>query len=420
MSSMFRLRRLGIYAAIAAVLCLAGSGTLQAQTTSASVQGTVVDAQQAVMPGVTVTLESRTQGDVLTTVTDEGGRFVFTIVRPGAYILKAALEGFKTLEQTNLVVNANDKLSAGTLVLEVGALTESISVTARVTELQANSGERSFTMENDDAHQHRQQRARDVQLRHVGALACCTRNDGAGGEMAQVSGFTVNGQRPNSNNMTIDGVANIDTGDNGGNMATTNIDSVAEFKILTNAYQAEYGRAVGGQIQVVTKSGTNDFRGSAYWYGRRSNWNATRWIEQPRQPHDAQVVTRRPGLHDRRAGDEEEAVLLLEPGVPVEAGPCQRASHQGADGAGACGRFLPERGQQRQPVPLYPRLHDGVALQRDRYARVLRRRRGARQDPGKPPQLAGHQRPEDLSDPERQLQQRRKLHEPGTQRLASP
>jgi hypothetical protein len=61
-------------------------------------------------------------------------------------------------------------------------------------------------------------------------------------------------------------------------MASTNIDAVAEFKVLTNAYQAEYGRAVGGQIQVVTKSGTQDFRGSGYWYGRRSDWNATSWL----------------------------------------------------------------------------------------------------------------------------------------------
>ena len=83
--------------------------------------------------------------------------------------------------------------------------------------------------------------------------------------------------------MTIDGVANIDTGDNGGNMATTNIDAVAEFKILTNAYQAEYGRAVGGQLQVVTKSGTQHFHGSGYWYGRRSDWNANSWINNARQ-----------------------------------------------------------------------------------------------------------------------------------------
>jgi hypothetical protein len=77
--------------------------------------------------------------------------------------------------------------------------------------------------------------------------------------------------------VTIDGVANIDTGNNGGNMATTNIDAVAEVKVLTNAYQAEYGRAVGGQVQVVTKSGSRDFHGSGYWYGRRSDWNANSW-----------------------------------------------------------------------------------------------------------------------------------------------
>ena len=78
--------------------------------------------------------------------------------------------------------------------------------------------------------------------------------------------------------MTIDGVANIDTGDNGGNMATTNLDAIAEFKVLTSSYQAEYGRAVGAQVQVVTKSGTQNFRGSAYWYGRRSEWNANTWL----------------------------------------------------------------------------------------------------------------------------------------------
>src|SRR5206468_10588755 len=102
-------------------------------------------------------------------------------------------------------------------------------------------------------------------------------NDVAAG---QASDLSVNGQRATSNNMTIDGVANIDTGNNGGNMATTNIDAVAEFKILTNAYQAEYGRATGGQIQVVTKSGTQAFHGSGYWYGRRSDWNANTWTNK--------------------------------------------------------------------------------------------------------------------------------------------
>jgi len=112
-------------------------------------------------------------------------------------------------------------------------------------------------------------------------------------ELGSVGGFTVNGQRPNSNNITIDGVANIDTGDNGGNMATTNIDAVAEFKILTNAYQAEYGRAVGGQLQVVTKSGSQAFRGSGYWYGRRSDWDANTYLNKRETPEVPKAETAR-------------------------------------------------------------------------------------------------------------------------------
>jgi len=253
MSPVRRLKGLLGLSLVAAV-CATHPTALRAQTTSASVQGAVVDAQKGVLPGVNVTLKSKTQSVVLTAVTDAEGRFVFPIVRPDTYILTATLQGFKTLEQTNVVVSANDKLSAGTLTLEVGTVSENVTVEARSIELQSESGERSFTMENSTL----------TNIANNGRMmfnfatlvpGALSQNAGAGTELGSVSGFTVNGQRPNSNNMTIDGVANIDTGDNGGNMATTNIDAVAEFKLLTNSYQAEYGRAVGGQLQVVTKSG---------------------------------------------------------------------------------------------------------------------------------------------------------------------
>jgi hypothetical protein len=258
----------------------------RAQTTSASVSGSVQDAQGAVLPGVTVTLTSRTQGNALTTATDAEGRFVFAIVRPDTYVLQVSLQGFKTLERTNVVVNANDRLSTGAVTLEVGAMTEEVTVSSRVSELQTTSGERSFTLESEAL----ENIANDGRsLFSFATLVPGVLQQGAGGGMGgtaptQASGFTVNGQRPNSNNVTIDGVANIDTGDNGGNMATTNIDAVAEFKILTNSYQAEYGRAVGGQVQVVTKSGTQEFRGSGYWYGRRSDWNANTWLNKRETP----------------------------------------------------------------------------------------------------------------------------------------
>jgi hypothetical protein len=259
-----------------ALLLLTQPSVLSAQTTSASVTGSVQDPQGGVLPGVTVTLTSRTQGNVLTAVTDEGGRFVFPIVRPDTYSLQATLQGFKTLERTNLVVNANDKLSAGSLTLEVGNMTEEVTVSSRVTEVQSASGERSFTLESEALKNIANNGRAMFNFATLvpGALSQNTGNT----ELGSVSGFTVNGQRPNSNNITIDGISNIDTGDNGGNMATTNIDAVSEFKILTNSYQAEYGRAVGGQLQVVTKSGSQNFHGSGYWYGQRSGWNANSYL----------------------------------------------------------------------------------------------------------------------------------------------
>ena len=286
-------RRLRAAVGVALVaLAFAGAPAhARAQTTSASVSGTVQDPQGAVLPGVTVTLTSRTQGNNLVATTDTEGRFVFPIVRPDTYSLQVTLEGFKTLEQTNLVVNANDKFSAGILRMEVGAMSEEITVTGRVSELQSASGERSFALESE-ALKNIANNGRAL-FNFATLVPGALQQGGSGSEIGSVSGFTVNGQRPNSNNITIDGVANIDTGDNGGNMATTNIDAVAEFKVLTNSYQAEYGRAVGAQLQVVTKSGSRDFHGSGYWYGRRSDWNANTWTNKRVTPEIQPAKTSR-------------------------------------------------------------------------------------------------------------------------------
>src|SRR3954452_19264343 len=133
MSVLGRLK--GMFGLVLVAMVITGYPTiLRAQTTSASVTGSIQDSQGGVLPGVTVTMTSRTQGNVLTAVTDEGGRFVFPIVRPDTYSLKATLEGFKTLERTTLVVNANDKANAGMITMEVGNLTEEVSVSSRVTE----------------------------------------------------------------------------------------------------------------------------------------------------------------------------------------------------------------------------------------------------------------------------------------------
>src|SRR5437867_13248369 len=98
--------------ALAAAILASYPALVTAQTTSASVSGSVQDSQGAVLPGVTVTMTSRTQGNVLTAITDAGGRFVFPIVRQDTYTLQVMLQGFKTLERTIMIVNENDKFTA--------------------------------------------------------------------------------------------------------------------------------------------------------------------------------------------------------------------------------------------------------------------------------------------------------------------
>lgn len=267
-----RLRRVFVRVVLAAVFCLAVCVAAEAQTTSASVAGSVKDAQGGVLPGATVTLTSETQGTVLTAVTDGLGSFFFAYVRPDTYTIKVVLAGFQSA-QGRCVVNANDRFAAGTFALAVGQITEAVEVTAQSPDVQLRSGERAFTLQSE-AIQNIAVNGRSFFGLAVLVPGVVPNSDTPG----QVSNFNVNGQRANSNNMTMDGVANIDTGDNGGNMAQTNLDAVAEFKVLTSSYQAEYGRAVGGQVQVVTKSGTQKFSGSGYWYGRRSAWNANTWL----------------------------------------------------------------------------------------------------------------------------------------------
>ena len=271
---MLRTQRLRLVSAMLAMaFCLAVAIPLHAQTTSASVAGAVKDAKGGVLPGASVTLTSETQGTEMSVVTDELGNFYFPIVRPDTYTLKIALQGFQTVQTPKLVVNANDRLSAGTFTMTLGQISESITVTGQSTDIQIRSGERAFTLQTS-AIQNIAVNGRSFFGLAVLVPGVIPNSD----TPTQVSNLNANGQRSNSNNMTIDGVANIDTGNNGGNMAQTNLDAIAEFKVLTSSYQAEYGRALGAQVQAVTKSGTKDFHGSAYWYARRSGWNANSWM----------------------------------------------------------------------------------------------------------------------------------------------
>ena len=391
--------------------------------------GVVEDSQGGVLPGVTVTMTSRTQGNTLTAVTDPGGRFVFPIVRPDTYTLQATLQGFKTLERTNLVVNANDKLSTGTLALELGGLTEEIRVTSRVTELQTTSGERSFTLESETL---KNIANNGRALFNFATLVPGTLSQMRGNtELLQISDFTVNGQRPNSNNITIDGVSNIDTGDNGHNMATTNIDAVAEFKILTNAYQAEYGRAAGGQVQVVTKSGTQSFHGSGYWYGRRSEWNANSYLNKRETPEIPKPKTSRNDRGYTIGGpvsvggfnpDKKKLFFFWSQEFqrrqdPAALGVVNTRVPTALERRGDFSQSVDSSGN---PFPYIQGFQHRPAVQRRRYARLLPGRRRPRPHPREPDLCAGPGVAQHLPGREFLGRQRPELHQPGARQPATP
>ena len=260
---------------LAVFLCLASA--VWSQTTSGSIAGTVVDAQHAAVPNAVVTATETQQKFTLSAKTDEAGRFVFTQVPPGTYSLKIQSSGFKVYETSGIFLNANDKLALGDMTMAVGAVTEQIEVSAAAVTLQTESSERSAAlvskqMENIAVNS---RSYLDLVKLVPGVVSTVNLQTAGPGGLANIS---ANGTRTNSNQLTINGISNVDTGSNGGANVTLSLDSVQEFKILTGVYQAEYGRSMGAQISVVTKTGSSDLHGSGYWFHRNDSLNANNWL----------------------------------------------------------------------------------------------------------------------------------------------
>ncbi|HKX32485.1 MAG TPA: TonB-dependent receptor [Blastocatellia bacterium] len=246
-----------------------------AQTTSGSIAGTILDQHQGTVAGAVVTATEEAKRFSLSAITDAEGRFVFPQVPPGTYTISVEATGFKKLQRRGMELVSNDRLSLGHLVVDVGATSETVTVTGDATLIQAESGERSFAIQHQVIENIGINTRSFVNLAALAPGVIFTTSDGQGGD---ITNFSANGVRTNSNNLQIDGITNVDTGNNGGPLSNLTLDSVQEFKILTSNYQAEYGRSVGAQIIAVTRGGSREFRGSFYLYRRQGGLNANTWI----------------------------------------------------------------------------------------------------------------------------------------------
>ena len=183
---------------------------------------------------------------------------MFPGIPADTYTVQVEMPSFKTLKHSGLFVSAGSRVAVGTLTIDVGGATETVQVKAEAPIIQAASGERSFVLEPTTYD--------NIPFvngqRNYAALA--TFAPGMVGTSRQGS----NGQ----NTYTMDGVLTMDTGSNG-QLLQMNPESIAEVKILTSNYQAEYGRSTGVQIATVSKSGSNQFRGSVYDIYRNNQWN---------------------------------------------------------------------------------------------------------------------------------------------------
>jgi Carboxypeptidase regulatory-like domain len=247
------------------LLCATG---IFAQQISGTLTGVVKDSQQAFVINAKVTLSNPSQGTTRDATTGSDGAFVITQLQPGTYNLAVEAPGFKKMEQKDVRISANDRVSIGDIVLTVGALNETITVESTASQVQTASAERSGVLTNRQV----------VELAENGrSLFDLTKTLPGIVYTGGLGGVASNGNRNNQNNFTLDGVTNVDTGSNGGTLATTNMDMIAEMKVITNSQPAEFGRSSGAQIEVVTKSGSKDFHGTTYWFHRHDSLNANTW-----------------------------------------------------------------------------------------------------------------------------------------------
>jgi hypothetical protein len=255
------------------LLLLVLPAVLAAQSTSSALSGTVQDAAGAIVPNVKVTLTGEGNGFVRTVSTTSEGYFAFPDLTPATFTLTIEAAGFKKYRQTGISLNADQQRSLGQIRLEVGQVSDSVTVTAEAVAVDLATGERSGTLTGEEL-DHIALRGRDVfdaVSLMAGVIDTSDGRDAPGPN--SIANIYISGGRGDQKNMTVDGVTNLDTGSNSTVHSMPSMDSVAEVKVLMSAYSAEYGRNPSA-INIITRGGATRYHGTVGYYFRNEALNA--------------------------------------------------------------------------------------------------------------------------------------------------
>jgi hypothetical protein len=258
------------------ILAAAFASVLPAQITG-NVKGTVVDATQSSVASAQLTITSAETGESRQQTGDGEGRFAFNQLKIGTYTVKAEAPGFRTVE-TQAVVKAGETADV-TFTLELGQITESISVNDVVSALDTTNAQVQQAIES-------RQVAEIPVLRDPLRFAATTAGvvpvNNNNTFLGQGS-FNSNGGRGRGNNITVDNIIATDlstTGNGGSQLGPLAFSQIAEVQVITNNFNAEYGRNSSAQLMFITKSGTNDFHGEVYDFLKNNDLNARAFFDR--------------------------------------------------------------------------------------------------------------------------------------------
>jgi hypothetical protein len=268
---------------IVVVLCVSAfsvtsaASTAAAQEFRATVTGKITDPSGLMLPGVTVTAFNPQTNETSTAVSSTNGVFSLPFLKPGLYTISAEIEGFRktTHEKVQLEVGSTVTL---TIQLQLGSVTETITVVSEAVD--TSKGDRGMVVDNARVTELPLNARNPFMLSYLApgityngpAIYQRPFDNGA------IADWSINGGQNRNNEFLLDGAPN-NAVQGGNNIAyVPPVDAVQEFKIITNSYDAQYGRSAGGVVNVSLKSGTNTLHGTAYEFARRKAWDANEFF----------------------------------------------------------------------------------------------------------------------------------------------